>query len=139
MSTKEAQRGIVLAQVAAGRLPLTVAAAQLAVSYRQTKRLYRRYKTAGRAGLRHGHVGRRSNRARVAAEQAAILDLVRTHYGGTAARGAGQRFGPTLVAEHLAQDHGYTVAVPTLRRWMLAAGLWSRQRRARAPHVRRAR
>jgi transposase len=139
MSTKEAQRGVVLAQVAAGRLPLTAAAAQLGVSYRQAKRLYGRYKAHGRAGLRHGHVGRRSNRARAAEEQAGILELVRTHYGGSAARGAGQRFGPTLAAEHLARDHGVVVAVPTLRRWMLAAGLWSRQRRARPPHVRRAR
>jgi hypothetical protein len=84
-------------------------------------------------------VGRRSNRAPPASEQAAVLALIRAHYGGTAARGAGQRFGPTLAAEHLWLEHGRLVAVPTLRRWMLAAGLWSRQRRARPPHVRRAR
>ena len=139
MSMKEAQRGVVLADVAAGRLSLRLAAARLAVSYRQAKRLYRRYKAVGRAGLRHGHVGRRSNRARAPEAQAAILDLVRTHYSGPAARGPGQRFGPTLAAEHLARDHGVIVAVPTLRRWMLAAGLWSRQRRGRPPHVRRVR
>lgn len=139
MSTKEAQRGTVLAQVAAGELPLSVAARQLAVSYRQAKRLARQYRAHGRAGLRHGNVGRRSNRAHPATEQAAVLDLIRAHYGGPAARGPGQRFGPTLVAEHLWLEHGRLVPVPTLRRWMLAAGLWSRQRRARPPHVRRAR
>jgi hypothetical protein len=139
MSTKETRRGVVLAQVAAGALPLTVAARQLAVSFRQAKRLYRQCKAQGRHGVRHGNVGRRSNRAVPAPEQAAVLALVRAHYGGPAERGAGQRFGPTLAAEHLWLEHGRLVPVPTLRRWMLAAGLWSRQRRARAPHVRRAR
>lgn len=139
MSTKEAQRGSVLAQVAAGELPLIAAARQLAVSYRHAKRLARQYRAHGRAGLRHGNVGRRSNRAHPASEQAAVLALIRAHYGGIAARGPGQRFGPTLVAEHLWLEHGRLVPVPTLRRWMLAAGLWSRQRRARPVHVRRAR
>lgn len=125
MSTKEMRRGVVLAQVAAGELALTAAARQLAVSYRQAKRLYRQYKAGGRAGLRHGNVGRRSNRAPPASEHAAVLALVRAHYGGTAARGPGQRFGPTLAAEHLWLEHGRLVAVPTLRRWMLADGLWS--------------
>ena len=44
-----------------------------------------------------------------------------------------ERFGPTLAAEHLATDHGLEVPRETLRRWMLAAGLWSR-RRKRKPH-----
>lgn len=139
MSTKEQQRGSVLAQVAAGALPLTAAAVQLAVSYRHGKRLYRQYVAHGRAGLRHGNVGRRSNRARPVAEEAAVVALIQAHYGGPAARGPGQRFGPTLVAEHLWLEHGHLIPVPTLRRWMVAAGLWSRQRRARSPHVRRAR
>lgn len=139
MSTKEARRGVVLAQVAAGEVPLIAAAAQLAVSYRQAKRLYARYKARGRAGLRHGNVGRRSNRAVPAGAQAAVVALVAAHYGGGAARGAGQRFGPTLAAEHLWLEHGRLVPVPTLRRWMVAAGLWGRQRQAGPTHVRRAR
>lgn len=46
------------------------------------------------------------------------------------------RFGPTLTAEHLASEDGVTVHHDTLRRWMLAAGLWSRAR-TRRPHRRR--
>ena len=38
-----------------------------------------------------------------------------------------------LHLEHLAADHGLEVPRETLRRWMLAAGLWSR-RRKRKPH-----
>ena len=47
-------------------------------------------------------------------------------------RGA-RALGPTLASEHLAADHGLEVPRETLRRWMLAAGLWSR-RRKRQPH-----
>jgi hypothetical protein len=138
MSTKETLRGTVLAQVQSGAVSLMLAAAQLAVSYRHAKRLYRRYKAAGRVGLRHGHVGRRSNRAWPSAERDVVLALIRAHYGGGVS-GPGQRFGPTLAAEHLWTDHGHLVPVPTLRRWMTAAGLWSRARRARPVHVRRLR
>jgi transposase len=138
MSTKEVRRAAVFAQVKEGRVLLAVAARQLGVSYRQAKRLYARYKTRGHAGLRHGNVGRRSNRAWPAAEEQAVVALIRQHYGG-AREGRGQRFGPTLVAEHLWTDHGRVVPVPTLRRWMLRAGLWDRLRRARPTHVRRPR
>ena len=43
-----------------------------------------------------------------------------------------------LVAEHLASEDGLTIDHETLRRWMLAAGLWSR-RRKRSPHRHRPR
>ena len=138
MSTKEAIRGAVLAQVAAGKVTLMQAAVQLDVGYRQVRRLFHRYSTHGRRGMRHGNVGRRSNRARPVAEQETVLGLIRAHYSGPPA-GAGQRFGPTLAAEHLWTDHGVLVPVPTLRRWMVGADLWCRQRRARPVHVRRPR
>ena len=51
MSTKEVLRGSILAQVMAGTTCLRAAARQLAVSYRHAKRLYRRYKAAGRVDL----------------------------------------------------------------------------------------
>jgi hypothetical protein len=41
-------------------------------------------------------------------------------------------FGPTLVAEKLAEHHGCSVARETLRGWMIADGLW-RDRRHRLP------
>lgn len=138
MSTREATRGAVLAQVAAGKVTLRQAAGQLDVGYRQVRRLFHRYTTHGRCGMRHGNVGRRSNRAWPAAAQATVLGLIRAHYSGPAT-GAGQRFGPTLAAEHLWAEHGVLIPVPTLRRWMVGAALWSRQRRARPVHVRRPR
>jgi transposase len=104
----------------------------MAVSYRHAKRLYRRYRAEGATGLKHRSAGRRSNAAwsEVAREQ--IVALVREKYSGP----VDERFGPTLAAEHLAREDGVDVHHDTLRRWMLAAGLWSRARK-RSPHRRR--
>jgi hypothetical protein len=73
MSTRELARAGVLARVAAGTLTLTSAAAVMAVSYRQAKRLYGRYRVEGATGLQHRSAGRRSNAARESAERDRIL------------------------------------------------------------------
>lgn len=128
MSVKELRRGEVLGRVKRGELKLSEAAQLLAVSYRQAKRLLRRYRAGGARALLHGNVGRPSNRADSGRREQA-LRLVREHYGGE----PGERLGPTLAAEQLEADHGLRVPRETLRRWMLREGLWSRQRR-RKPH-----
>ena len=132
MSTNELKRAGALARVAAETLTLGAAAVLMAVSYRQAKRLYRRYRKKGAAGVRHGNAGRASNRATSPRVRKQVLALVREKYSGAIA----ERFGPTLAAEHLASEDGLTVDPETLRRWMLAAGLWSRTRK-RSPHRRR--
>ena len=132
MSTRELKRAGVLARVAAGTLGLGSAAALMDVSYRQAKRLYRRYRAEGAKGLKHRSAGRRSNRATASELREQALAVVREKYSGA----VDERFGPTLAAEHLASEDGITVDHETLRRWMLAAGLWSRVRK-RSPHRRR--
>ena len=140
MSRKEFARGSVLARVTGAEITLRDALPLLGVSYRQAKRLLRRFRARGAAGLVHGNVGRPSNHAVPPGARAAVLELIRARYGGTAAKGPGQRFGPTLVAEHLWTEHGILVPRSTLRDWMRTAGLWSRMRRGRPPtHVRRER
>ena len=132
MSTRELRRAGVLARVTAGTLTLAAAAVLMDVSYRQAKRLYRRYRSSGAKGLKHRSAGRASNRAKARRMRARVLALIRTKYSGR----IDERFGPTLAAEHLASEDGVTVDHETLRRWMLAAGLWSRARK-RAPHRQR--
>jgi len=132
MSTTELGRVEVLARVKAGTLTLKSAAVLLHVSYRQAKRVARRYRAEGPKGVRHRSVGRPSNHARTAIERERAMALVREKYSGP----VGERFGPTLAAEHLASEDGLTVHHDTLRRWMLAAGLWSRARKG-SPHRRR--
>jgi len=132
MSARELTRVEVLSRVKAGALSLGSAARLLEVSYRQAKRLVRRYRAEGAKGLRHRSVGRPSNHARAAAERQRVLALVREKYSGS----VDVRFGPTLAAEHLVSEDGVTVHHDTLRRWMLAAGLWSRARK-HSPHRQR--
>jgi transposase len=132
MSARELRRVEVLSRVKAGTLSLGSAATMLGVSYRQAKRLVRRYRAEGAKGLKHRSAGGASNHARPPAERAQVLALVREKYSGPVA----VRFGPTLAAEHLASEDGVTVHHDTLRRWMLAAGLWSRARK-RSPHRQR--
>lgn len=132
MSAKELRRAGVLARVSAKTLTLKAAAVLMDVSYRQAKRLYRRYRRAGAAGLKHRSAGRPSNRRTSPRRRRRVLALIRAKYSG----GVDERFGPTLAAEHLATEDGLTVDHETLRRWMLAAGLWSRVRKGR-PHRRR--
>lgn len=132
MSARELTRVEVLSRVKAGSLSVKSAATMLAVSYRQAKRLVRRYRAEGAKGLKHRSAGGASNHARPAVERERVLALVREKYSGPAA----VRFGPTLAAEHLASEDGITVHHDTLRRWMLAAGLWSRVRK-RSPHRQR--
>lgn len=139
MSQKEFERGAVLGRVARGELTLKEAVPLLKICYRQAKRLNTRYRSEGAAGLVHRSVGRASNRSRPVVERERVLALIREHYGGTTERGPGQRFGPTLVAEHLWEDHGIQVPSSTLREWMSEAGLWSRVRRSRPKTKRRER
>ena len=132
MSARELRRAGILARVAAETLTLKSAATLMAVSYRQAKRLYGRYRAAGAKGLKHRSAGRASNRTTARRVRSRVLRLIRAKYSG----GVHERFGPTLAAEHLASEDGLTVDHETLRRWMLAAGLWSRARK-RSPHRRR--
>lgn len=135
LSKRELQRAGVLARVKAGELRLKDAAPVMRTSYRNAKRLWKKYQQGGAAALKHGNAGRRSNRARPGKERQKILKRVREKYGGD----AHTRFGPTLAAEHLASEDQLQVHPETLRRWMLAEGLWSKTRKRPAHRQRRER
>lgn len=132
MSSPELRRVEVLARVKSEDLKLVDAAELMGVSYRQARRLWQRYRKQGAAGLKHGNAGRASHRARPKRFREKVLRLVRAKYSGR----IGDRFGPTLAAEHLASEDGLQVDAETLRRWMMQAGLWSRERK-RQPHRQR--
>ena len=135
MSTRELRRAEVLARVKSETLRLVDAAKMLELSYRQTKRLWKRYLGEGAKGLQHRSAGKGSNRAKPEKFRRKVLQLIREKYSGTEQ----ERFGPTLAAEHLADEDGLEVGEETLRRWMLAEGLWSRMRRRKAHRKRRER
>lgn len=126
MSSEESRRAEALNRVAIGELNLAEAARVMQLSYRQAKRLYQRYRERGAAGLTHGNAGRPSNRAKPREFRDRVLTLVREHCEGR----AGRRFGPTLLAGLLERKYGVRVNVETLRRWMVAEGLWTQARSA---------
>ena len=135
MSKRELGRVEVLARVRSKQLRVVDAATLMRVSYRQAKRLWKRYREEGAAGLKHRSAGRPSNRAHEAKFRQKVLRRVREKYGGP----VGERFGPTLAAEHLESEDGLKVDAETLRRWMLAEGLWSQERKRRRHRRRRER
>ena len=113
MSVREMTRAGVLAQVENGAWTVVQAAERMELSYRQAKRLWKRYRKHGAAALMHGNAGRSSNRAKPKKVRARVVRLIRQKYSGE----VGQRFGPTLVAEHLASEDELELCV---------AGCWRR-------------
>jgi transposase len=120
MSQKERTRLGVMREIKAKTMTLVAAARVLRLGYRQMKRVWRRYQDGGDAGLVHQGRGRASNRAKSGEFKQQVLQCYEERYGG---------FGPTLACEHLNADDGLEVDHETLRRWLLAQGSWSRQRR----------
>lgn len=117
MSKAERQRSGWLGRVKRGELKLKKAAEVMGLSYRQAKRIWRRYRQRGDGGLVHRLRGRASGRARPKAFKNKTLARYTKAYGD---------FGPTLAAEKLAAE-GMVVAPETLRRWLLAKGLWQKE------------
>ena len=129
MSKSERKRLAVMAQMTSGKLNLSGASELLGLSYRQTKRVLRRYRAEGDRGLVHGLRGKRSNRPSDAVLKEQSLARYVAAYGD---------YGPTLAAEALAKESIY-VPVATLRRWLQEAGLWTHKRVRKQHRKRRSR
>ena len=119
MSARERERLRVIEAVEERRLSQSQAAIRLRLSGRQVKRLVRAFRVSGAPGLVSKRRGRPSNRLIAPAERERFVELVRRHYSD---------FGPTLAAEYLCERHGFRHSVPTLRGWMIDAGLWQSKR-----------
>lgn len=131
MSHKEVQRLEVLQRVQRRELDQAQAGRLLGVSVRQIKRLCRRLRDEGAAGLVSRRRGRPSNRRIDPAERDRCMALLRERYAD---------FGPLLAHEYLQRGHGLGCSVETLRGWMIQAGLWqARRRRSKRVHSPRAR
>jgi len=131
MSAREVDRLGVVRKVVAKRLLQREAALQLGLSVRQVKRLVRRYRDDGAAGLVSKRRGKRSNNVIEADVRREVMDWVHKRYAD---------FGPTLACEKLTEVHEYRLSAETLRQWMMEEGLWKAKSRRRARvHQRRPR
>jgi transposase len=129
MSQRERDRLKVLYGVVQGERPQKEAARLLRLTVRQVRRLVRRIESSGDQGLMHRLRGRPSNRRLEGDHRHKVLAEYQRCYQG---------FGPTLASEKLAEQ-GLVVSHDTLRRWLMAAGLWQRQRKRDKHRQRRAR
>lgn len=130
MSLKERNRLGVMSRVKNGDLRLVDGAIILCVSYRQAKRIFRRYRDGGSKGLVHKLRDQRSNRGIDCTVRETVQMLMKDLYDG---------FGPTLAAEKLEEVHGYHLSRETLRQWMIKAKLPYRTRNRKKYRKRRPR
>lgn len=121
MSTKETGRIAILEKLMNKEIKQKHAGQLLHLSVRQVRRLAKRYKRSGVAGIPHQSRGRAGNHRIDEATLNHITDIVRTTYVD---------FGPTLAHEKLIESHGIHLSRETLRKAMIAGNLWrSRQRK----------
>lgn len=111
-SERDVKRLHVLAEVRAGKRTVE---AVLDLGVRQTFRLMSRYEAGGAGALIHQARGRASNRQLSAGIREYAVELVRTKYAD---------FGPTLATEILQEKHSISIGRETLRRLLMADGLW---------------
>jgi hypothetical protein len=127
MSMKERERLKVIHRIDNHELTVALGAEALHLSERQLYRILKRYRQHGDAGILHRQRGQPSHRAYPAATKAKALRLYRERYAD---------YGPKLFSEMLEEHHNLTIAPETLRRWLMANGLWAGSRKKR-PHRKR--
>jgi len=126
MSARERDVLKAMGAVLSGERTQVEAARLLSKSVRQVRRIARRLEAEGDGGVIHRLRGRPSNHRSSPQLREEVLSVYRREYAD---------FGPTLASEKLSEQ-GLTVSADTLRRWLLAEGLWERKRQ-RDRHRRR--
>lgn len=130
LSTRELLRLRTAQQALDGAITLADAAKALGLSIRQVKRLTRRLRIAGAARFASTRRGRPPNNAYNATVRDRVLELARSTYAG---------FGPTFLAEKLAEREKLQISRETLRQWLVAAHLHRARRRRDKPRPMRER
>ena len=130
MSKRELERKTILEHVVCGKLTLKEAAKRMKVSYRQARRINKRYQAEKDVGLQHKNRGRKPHNSYSKEYRQKIVDLYGKKY---------MEFGPTFACEKLLEDDGEKVNAETLRLWLKQEGLWSRKRKHHVYRERRAR
>ena len=109
----------VMSAVLQGGRTQSEAARLLRLSERQVRRIQRRLEAEGDAGVVHRLRGRPSNHQSNKQLYHHVIEIYQKELSD---------FGPTLASQVL-EGRGLMVSPDTLRRWLLASGLWRRVRR----------
>jgi len=129
MSQRERDVLKIMHDVLKGERTQAEAAELLDLCVRQVRRIQRKLEAGGDAAIVHGLRGKPSNHQPDPQLKRSVLAAYRQRYSD---------FGPTFACEKLAEE-GLDVCPQTLRRWLIAAGLWQRQRRRETHRSRRPR
>jgi Helix-turn-helix domain len=129
MSQRERDLLKVMGPVLQGQRTQAEAARLADLSVRQIRRIQCRLEEDGDGALVHGLRGKPSNHRFEATFRRKVLAAYRQQFVG---------FGPTFACEKLL-DLELAVSPDTLRRWLIAEGLWQRQRRRESHRSRRPR
>ncbi len=130
MSNQELDRAGIIQQVMSKQLTQKDAAFSLGLSDRQLRRLAVRYRSGGAGALAHAARGKPSNNQLDPMLLSQAMELVRTKYAD---------FGPTFAAEKLQQLDGVRINHETLRKAMVAEGVWKSKKRKAVHRTRRER
>jgi len=120
MSREEIKQIKVMEQFKRGEISQKTAAELMGKSVRTVRRKYTRYKTHGVPGLAHQSRGKKSNRKLSEDKRKAIVELAKTKY---------MNFGPTFMAEKLAENEHIKINRETLRLLLIDKELWKKQRK----------
>ena len=116
MSQRERDRLKVLHEASKGQITQKQAAEQLKLTERHIRRMLKKLGSMGDSAVIHGLRGQVSNR-RIGDDtrQRAVEELKRPECAD---------FGPTFASEHLGKRLKIRAGKDTVRKWMMAAGLW---------------
>ena len=130
MSEKELKRVKLFEVVKQGHKTLKDVSGQLEISYRQTLRLNAAYREKGDIGLIHENCGKKSSNRLSGELKEKILNIYRSRYSG---------FGPTFVAEKLAEEYEINISVSSFRNILIESGEWKKTHNTKIYRSRRER
>jgi len=122
MSQEELKRAHIIRQRLEGHLIQKEASMQLALSIRQIRRLEKRLRSQGDAGMIHGLRGKASLRKIPERIRQKVVRIYQRDY---------YDFGPTLASEKLWERNRIRVSDETVRQWLIGADLWKVKTRKR--------
>lgn len=123
MSIREVKRLKIIQSAIDRKMTQKIVSRLLGLSERQVRRLVKAVREKGDSGVTHGSRGRPSNHRLSEGVKARVIKLYEMRYPD---------FGPTLATEKLLEIDGIRISDETLRKWLLAAGIWQKRRKRSA-------
>lgn len=120
MSEKEIKKTEIMSQLAEKQITQRMAAEHLGISVRQVKRLWKNYQELGAEGLINKSRGKPSHNQLNGELKKIVVNLILERY---------RDFGPTLATEKLRELHGIKISDESVRKIMIAEGLWKHKRK----------